>query len=209
MRLLQRFFAVVAVVVIAGCGRSDLNAAGFSTQNVSTGASGGGSTSTGASGGGSTSTGASGGGSTSTGASGGGSTGSAGVTGGGGSGTGGATGAGAMSGGITCGGKTCAAGTETCCVQTVGGNLLNTCIANGAPCVGGGNVGCVAGGCGAGSVCCLSLVGMVTGCSSAAQCSDGVSTILCKGNADCPADRRFCCPAIGINLCRSYGCPRN
>jgi hypothetical protein len=125
-------------------------------------------------------------------------------------GTSGTAGSGGMSGGgVPCGSTTCAQDTETCCVQTVNGSLTNTCIPAGEQCLGGGNLGCVAGSCGDGRICCLSLVGMSTGCSTAAQCSNGVSTILCTGNSDCPSDRRFCCASIGVNLCRSYGCPGN
>jgi hypothetical protein len=140
-------------------------------------------------------------------------TGAAGVTGAAGTGamtgaagTGPATGAAGSGPGLACGGQTCAAG-QTCCVQSVGGIRTDTCIDPGQTCVGGGNVGCVAGSCTEGRICCLSLVGMSSACATPAQCMDGVSTVLCSSNADCPMDRRFCCPAIGINICRSYRCP--
>jgi hypothetical protein len=115
--------------------------------------------------------------------------------------------AGAPGPGLSCGAQTCAAG-QSCCVQAIGGMRVDTCLDPGQPCVGGGNIGCVAGTCGNGLICCLSLVGMASACATPAQCMDGVSTVLCASNRDCPADRQFCCPAIGVNICRPYRCPR-
>jgi hypothetical protein len=109
---------------------------------------------------------------------------------------------------VACGGQTCALG-DSCCVQAVAGVRTEMCIPPGSTGTGGGSVGCTAGSCSGGRLCCLSLVAMATACATAAECADGVSTVLCNGSSDCPADRRFCCPAIGINICRPYGCPRN
>jgi hypothetical protein len=109
--------------------------------------------------------------------------------------------------GLACGDQTCAAG-QSCCIQAVGGMRVATCLDPGQQCVGGGNIGCVAGTCASGLVCCLSLVGMASACATPTACMDGVSTVLCASNADCPSDRGYCCPAIGVNICRSYRCPR-
>jgi hypothetical protein len=109
--------------------------------------------------------------------------------------------------GLACGDKMCAGG-QSCCVQAVNGMRVTSCLDPGQQCVGGGNIGCVAGSCSSGLICCLSLVGMASACSTPAQCMDGVSTVLCSSNADCPGDRQYCCPAIGVNICRPYRCPR-
>jgi hypothetical protein len=123
-------------------------------------------------------------------------------------GTGANTGAAGASGpGLSCGAQTCALG-QSCCVQSIGGMRVDTCLDPGQPCVGGGNIGCVAGTCGNGLVCCLSLVAMASACATPTQCMDGISTVLCSTNRDCPADRQYCCPAIGVNICRPYRCPR-
>jgi hypothetical protein len=93
-------------------------------------------------------------------------------------------------------------------VQNVNGMRTASCLAVGTPCAG-GNIGCLAGDCSDGSICCLSILGLATSCAAPAQCTDGLSTVLCRNNGDCPADRRFCCPSIGINICRNYRCPGN
>jgi hypothetical protein len=140
---------------------------------------------------------------------GGGSGGFAGTGGGGGAtaGTGGAMGSGGAPGAVGCGDMSCQTGTETCCVQVVNGTRVESCIPITAQCSNGSSIGCMAGSCGGGNVCCLTLVGEATSCAAPDQCSDGFSTVLCRNNADCPGDRPFCCPAIGINICRNYRCP--
>ncbi|HEX3695712.1 MAG TPA: hypothetical protein VH374_10010 [Polyangia bacterium] len=224
-RSLALCIGFIAGGYFAGCGRDDLDNVVVPTSNVENGSGGTGHSGTGGTtGNGGSAGGASGqfgsGGATAGGGKGGGSSGgkggggSGGITGTGGgggviAGTGGAMGmgSGGAPGAVGCGDMSCQTGTESCCVQVVNGTRVESCIPITEQCSNGSSIGCMAGSCGGGNVCCLTLVGQATACSAAAQCSDGFSTVLCRNNADCPGDRPFCCPAIGINICRNYRCP--
>jgi hypothetical protein len=219
-------FAAAAYV---GCGRNELDD-GFPATNVDTGTGGstsktgsGGSHGTGgtagAGAGGKTQPGGSGGvqgsgGRTGAGGANGGngpgaSTGSGGGPGGGGPGgssPGGGPGGSGPATGVPCGQTTCQVGAQTCCIQAAGGRRAETCIASGATCDGGPSVGCVGGDCGQGRVCCFSLLTVATTCTAAQQCANGLSTILCGSDSDCPETRGHCCQGGGFSICRATAC---
>jgi hypothetical protein len=171
-----------------GCGRTELDLSGVGTTAVTTGAAGNG--------------------------------GAAGVAGGT---TGAADGsfasrpAGAGAGGraassptpIPCGSITCTSGRQICCVAGEGRRSQETCIAAGAICEPeAASIGCVDGsGCGAGDVCCESLLAPTTMCAAPESCLRAPGVILCGADADCPALAPHCCQAQDVGICSGQVCP--
>ncbi|HEY2900758.1 MAG TPA: hypothetical protein VGL59_09300 [Polyangia bacterium] len=108
--------------------------------------------------------------------------------------------------GIACGAMTCQASTEACCLQMNNNTRSETCIKAGAICPGGPSIGCLGGDCGAGNVCCASLLGLSTMCAAPQQCANGLSAVLCGVDSDCPAARSHCCQTAGISTCSAAAC---
>jgi hypothetical protein len=109
---------------------------------------------------------------------------------------------------IPCGNGSCTAGTQICCVQQGRRNQTETCISAGAPCDSGASVGCISGGsCGAGQVCCESLLTPATMCVTAQACVVEPGLILCDVNADCPSTAPHCCQTDGPGVCAAQACP--
>ncbi|HXI59297.1 MAG TPA: hypothetical protein VNO55_24690, partial [Polyangia bacterium] len=113
---------------------------------------------------------------------------------------------GSVGGGISCGNLTCQSNKESCCIQVANGRATETCIPAGASCQGGPSIGCLGGDCGDGRVCCFSLIGLNTTCAAPQQCNNGLSTVLCASDRDCPAARNHCCQTGPIRTCRATAC---
>jgi hypothetical protein len=201
--MLPRVSFLVALFALGvgavSCGRSELDL-GYGTTNVMTGSAGNGGL-TGAAGGGQ---GASGAGQIGTIA------GQAGTNGGQAGTRGGLAGAGgsvASPTPIPCGSTTCTPGVQVCCIQ---GNRrqTETCISAKASCDSGATLGCISGdSCGAGQVCCESLLAPATMCVTPEGCFVQPGVILCAADSDCPATASHCCQADGSGICASQTCP--
>ena len=131
----------------------------------------------------------------------------------GGGGTGGIAGIGGIGGmgvppvPIACGLQTCAAGAQTCCIQSSGGVTTESCVKTGTSCPGGATIGCLDGAaCSDGNICCLSVLNASTACESVQTCTGGVGLILCAGDGDCPTGSPRCCRAGRIGFCRPGLC---
>ncbi len=108
---------------------------------------------------------------------------------------------------ITCGLQTCAAGAQTCCIQSSGGVTTESCVKTGTSCPGGATIGCLDGAaCSDGNICCLSVLNASTACESVQTCTGGVGLILCAGDGDCPTGSPRCCRAGRIGFCRPGLC---
>jgi hypothetical protein len=217
--------ALGAIVLAAGCGRTDLDFGAPATVAVSTGGDSGSSGTGGR--GDQTATGQGGqaaggtGGQPGAGGQAGGPTGAggrpadAGVDAGGGrggnagaSGSGGAAGAPAATP-IPCGMTTCAPRAAVCCLQRMNGRATQTCVASAAACASGMSVGCVdASDCARGQFCCATAVGVSTTCTDAATCARQPGVIVCNRPADCPATAANCCMLGGAaGVCSAQRCP--
>jgi hypothetical protein len=192
---MSRMLVLVAVVFpltigAQGCGRSELDP-GFGTTNVTTGVP----ANDGVAG---TGVGADPGGGTA------GHSGS--TTGHGGS--GGAGGASHSPALIPCGDGACTPGTEICCVQRVNHRSRETCISAKTSCESGASIACIASSsCGAGQVCCESLLVSATMCLAPQSCLTEPGVILCGTNADCPGLAPHCCQTEGTGICAAQACP--
>jgi hypothetical protein len=92
---------------------------------------------------------------------------------------------------------TCDAATQTCCISANGA----MCIDAQGTCPGLG-VGCVnSSACGAGNVCCLSLVGGASSCVTPAVCNFAGGVVLCSAPVQCPAATPSCCRFGPLGLC--------
>jgi hypothetical protein len=114
---------------------------------------------------------------------------------------------------IPCGTATCTPGAQVCCFDRANGRATETCISAQAVCRSGESVACLdASGCGAGQICCATVLGASTTCTTAETCERAPGLILCTADADCPMLAPNCCrpgPGNGGNagICAAQTCP--
>jgi len=109
---------------------------------------------------------------------------------------------------IPCGSTTCSPGIQICCIQGNRRQTSETCISAQASCDSGASLGCVSGdSCGAGQVCCESLLASATMCLTPEVCVVQPGVILCAADADCPRTASHCCQAEGSGICAAQACP--
>jgi hypothetical protein len=105
---------------------------------------------------------------------------------------------------ITCGGQICDALSETCCA-TLGGF---GCISQDQDCSGATLVCGSSSDCGDGLVCCLQVIGEVDAtseCKSACSNGPGRERRLCTGDDECSPERPFCRDtAFGVRVCTRF-----
>ena len=109
---------------------------------------------------------------------------------------------------IPCGDTVCKPGIQICCVQRSRRQQTETCIGANASCDSGASIGCVgSGSCGAGTICCESLLSPMTMCVTAQACVVEPGVILCDVSSDCPASAPHCCQTEGTGICAAQACP--
>jgi hypothetical protein len=101
---------------------------------------------------------------------------------------------------IPCGNTACTSGTEQCCITGAGRRATAACVPVQTVCpVGAGSIGCIDNSaCGAGEVCCESLLSPVTSC---------LAPESCGGDTDCPSLASHCCQAESVGICSAQSCP--
>jgi len=109
---------------------------------------------------------------------------------------------------IPCGDSACTPGAQICCLQRGRRRDSATCIDANASCDSGASIGCLtAASCGAGQVCCESLLAAATMCVAPGDCFTEPGIILCQSSADCPPSASHCCDAEGSGVCAAQRCP--
>ena len=123
-------------------------------------------------------------------------------------GTGGVPGAPMSRAPIPCGNATCAPETQICCVREQRRGSSETCIKATETCTSGASVGCLTGAsCGAGQVCCESLLSPATTCAAPDACLRTPGVILCAADKDCPSITSHCCQTDNGGICSAQACP--
>jgi hypothetical protein len=199
----RRMLALGAVLLVVGCGRTDLDLGGGATADVDNGGQPGAAGQSGTGGQSGNQSGA------------GGRLADAGVGAGGGRGGNAGAPGGAGAGGapaptlVPCGMMTCAPRAPVCCLQRMNGRTTQACVASQAACASGMSLACVdASGCGRGQFCCATVIGVSTMCTDAATCARQPGVLICNAATDCPATSPNCC-RVGatVGICTATACP--
>ena len=104
--------------------------------------------------------------------------------------------------GVDCMGMVCEGATPQCCIMTMGGSAMASCIPADEMCMG---IPADCDGpedCSGTDICCamLSLAGSSTSCIDASMCTGFTSFELCHAASDCTTSGDMCCPFMGMGF---------